>query len=244
VPTVGDRVAQTVVTLAVTRKRCWERAWVLEYDIRGLFDNIDHGCFSKHCVIIAMSGGYSTGRPALSPVLANLFLHYALDHWLATHYPSVPFCRYADDGTLHCRTETEALQMREQVAARLRDCGLEMHPGKTRVVYCKDSNRIGSYENVQFDFIGYTFRPRFAQSRVGKRSTAFSPAMSRSSAKAIRQTVRSWRLSLRSDASLDDLEELIGMAGAVGEVADFVDDEDVGTRVMGEFYFFAGRASS
>jgi RNA-directed DNA polymerase len=148
--------------------------------------------------------GTPQGGP-LSPVLANLFLHYALDHWLATHHPSVPFCRYADDGILHCRSESEANQMREHVAERLRDCRLELHPDKTRVVYCKDSNRIGSYEHVQFDFLGYTFRPRFAQSRVGARFTAFTPALSRSSATAIRQTVRQWRLNLRSDASLEEL---------------------------------------
>jgi RNA-directed DNA polymerase len=257
VPTVSDRIAQTAVTLllepilepvfhddsygyrrgksahdalAVTRKRCWERAWVLEYDIRGLFDNIDHGLLLKalrhHCderwvlllverwLTAPLQGpdgkqdprrvGTPQGGP-LSPVLANLFLHYALDHWLATHHPSVPFCRYADDGILHCRNESEANQMREHVAARLRDCGLELHPDKTRVVYCKDSNRSGSYEHVQFDFLGYTFRPRFAQSRVGKRFTAFTPAMSRSSATAIRQTVRQWRCNLRSDASLETL---------------------------------------
>ena len=257
VPTVGDRVAQTVVTLvlepmlepvfhddsygyrhgksahdalAVTRKRCWECDWVLEYDIRGLFDNIDHTLLLKalrhHCderwvlllverwLTAPLQGrdgrqdprivGTPQGGP-LSPVLANLFLHYALDHWLTTHHPSVPFCRYADDGILHCRTETEAIQMREHVAARLRDCGLEMHPDKTRVVYCKDSNRIGSYENVQFDFLGYTFRPRFAQSRAGKRFTTFSPAMSRLSVTSIRQTVRGWRLNLKSDVSLEML---------------------------------------
>jgi RNA-directed DNA polymerase len=257
VPTVGDRIAQTAVTLvlepllepvfhddsygyrrgksahdalAVTRKRCWERAWVLEYDIRGLFDNIDHGLLLKalrhHCeeqwvlllverwLTAPLQGrdgkqdprtvGTPQGGP-LSPVLANLFLHYALDHWLATHHPSVPFCRYADDGILHCRSESEANQMREHVAERLRDCRLELHPDKTRVVYCKDSNRIGSYEHVQFDFLGYTFRPRFAQSRVGARFTAFTPALSRSSATAIRQTVRQWRLNLRSDASLEEL---------------------------------------
>ena len=93
------------------------------------------------------------------PVLANLFLHYALDHWLATHHPSVPFCRYADDGILHCQERGRSERMREQVDERLRDCGLELHPEKTRVVYCKDSNRSGTYEHVQFDFLGYTFRP-------------------------------------------------------------------------------------
>ena len=182
VPTVSDRIAQTVVTLvlepllepvfhtdsygyrpgrsahdalAVTRKRCWQRDWVLEYDIRGLFDNINHQLLLKalrhHCderwvllhverwltVPIVGKDGQATARTVgtpqggpLSPILANLFLHYALDHWLVRHHPDIPFCRYADDGILHCRSEAEAVRMREQLAARLQDCGLEMHPEK------------------------------------------------------------------------------------------------------------------
>ena len=195
VPTVGDRIAQTAVTLvlepelegvfhddsygyrpgrsahdalAVTRRRCWERDWVLEYDIRGLFDNIDHElllkALRKHCdqrwvlllverwLTAPMRGQDGSERERstpqggpLSPVLANLFLHYALDRWLATHHPDIPFCRYADDGILHCRTEDEANRMREHLDARLRTVGLELHPDKTRVVYCKDSNRAGNH---------------------------------------------------------------------------------------------------
>jgi len=90
----------------------------------------------------------------LSPVLANLFLHYALDRWLATNHPSVPFCRYADDGILHCRSEVEAKAMREHLNARLGEVGLELHPEKTRVVYCKDRDRTGTAENIAFDFLG------------------------------------------------------------------------------------------
>jgi len=257
VPTVSDRIAQAAVTLVlepilepvfhedsygyrpgrsahdaltVTRKRCWERDWVLEYDIRGLFDNIDHQLLLKalrhHCderwILLLVErwltapmqgvegtrGSRTVGTPQggpLSPVLSNLFLHYALDHWLVTYHPTIPFCRYADDGILHCNSRAEANTMREHLEARLRDCSLELHPEKTRVVYCKDSNRKGSDENVQFDFLGYTFRPRLAQSRVGNRFTAFTPAMSRTAAKAIRQRVRRWRVSLRSDASIEEL---------------------------------------
>lgn len=257
VPTVSDRIAQTAVTLllepelesvfhedsygyrpgksahealAVTRRRCWERDWVLEYDVRGLFDNIDHSLLLKalrhHCderwvlllverwLTAPMQGadgkldsrtvGTPQGGP-LSPVLSNLFLHYALDHWLATHHPTVPFCRYADDGIVHCQSEAEAILMHEHLDARLRQVGLELHPEKTRVVYCKDSNRTKDHENVQFDFLGYTFRPRSAWSRAGRRFTSFSPAISRSAATAIRQTVRGWRLRLKSSASLEDL---------------------------------------
>ncbi len=260
VPTVSDRIAQTVVTLllepvlepvfhddsygyrpgksahdalAVTRKRCWERDWVLEYDIRGLFDNIDHGLLLKalrhHCderwvllyverwltapmqgengTLKARKVGTPQGGP-LSPVLANLFLHYALDRWLSVHHRDVPFCRYADDGILHCRSEVEANALREQLGARLRDCGLEMHPGKTRVVYCKDSRRTGTYEHIKFDFLGYTFRPRRIVDRNGRVRAGFTPAVSRQAMTAMRQSMRRWRLKLRSELSLEDLARL------------------------------------
>lgn len=253
VPTVGDRIAQTVATLvlepllepvfhtdsygyrprksahdalAVTRKRCWQWDWVLEYDIRGLFDNIDHKLLLKalrhHCderwvllhverwLTAPMLGkdGKTTARTVgtpqggpLSPILANLFLHYALDHWLVRHHPGIPFCRYADDGILHCRNEAEAVWMREQLAVRLWDCGLEMHPGKTRIVYCKDSRRTQNYEHVQFDFLGYTFRPRRVVDRQGHIHTGFTPAVSRQSMTAMRQSLRHCRLHLRSELS-------------------------------------------
>ena len=257
VPTVGDRIAQTVVTLvlepllepvfhadsygyrpgrsahdalAVTRKRCWQRDWVLEYDIRGLFDNIDHQLLLKalrhHCderwvllhverwltVPIVGKDGQATARTVgtpqggpLSPILANLFLHYALDHWLVRHHPDIPFCRYADDGILHCRSEVEAVRMREQLAARLQDCGLEMHPEKTRIVYCKDSRRTKNYEHIQFDFLGYTFRPRRVVDRQGRIRTGFTPAVSRQSMTAMRQSLRHCRLQLRSELSPEQL---------------------------------------
>ena len=188
---------------------------MLEYDIRGLFDKIDHALLAKalrhHCdekwILLLVErwltapmhgvegthGSRTVGTPQggpLSPILGDLLLHYVLDRWLVTHHPSIAFRRYADDGILHCTSEGEAKRMREYLDARLRECGLELHPEKTRVVYCKDSNGKGSYENVQFDFLGYTFRPRLAQSRIGKRFTAFSPAMSRLAAKAIQQRVR------------------------------------------------------
>ena len=127
--------------------------------------------------------GTPLGGP-LSPILANLFLHYALDYWLVRHHPSIPFCRYADDGILHCRNEAEAVRMREQLAARLRDCGLEMHPEKTRIVYCKDSRRTQNAEHIQFDFLGYTFRPRRVVDRQGRVRTGFTPAVSRVSTTA------------------------------------------------------------
>ena len=119
-----------------------------------------------------------TSRPQ-SPVLANLFLHYALDRWLTVHHKDIPFCRYADDGILHCRSEAEAHYLRERLAARLRDGGLEMHPTKTRVVYCKDRKRTETHEHIQFDFLGYIFRPRRTVSRNGRPLLGFTPAVSR-----------------------------------------------------------------
>lgn len=261
VPTVSDRIAQTVVTmtlepilepvfhddsygyrrgksahdaLAVTRKRCWERDWVLEYDIRGLFDHIDHTLLMKalrhHCqdrwVLLCVerwltapmqsrdgtqesrSVGTPQGGP-LSPVLANLFLHYALDRWLTVNHKDIPFCRYADDGILHCRSEDEAHYLRERLALRLRDCGLEMHPTKTRVVYCKDSRRTETHEQIQFDFLGYTFRPRRTVSRNGRPLLGFTPAVSRQAMTAMRQSIRRWHLTHRSELSLDQLAQVL-----------------------------------
>jgi RNA-directed DNA polymerase len=261
VPTVGDRIAQTAAAmvlepvlepvfhadsygyrpgksahdaLAVTRQRCWQFDWVLEYDIRALFDEIDHSLLLKalhhHCnerwvllhverwltapiqgpdgVASARTKGVPQGGP-LSPILANLFLHYALDHWLERHHPDIPFCRYADDGILHCKTETQAQRLREQLAERLKDCGLEMHPQKTRIVYCTDSRRTQAHEHIQFDFLGYTFRPRRVASRHGQIFTGFTPAVSRQAMKAMRQSLRQRRVFKHSELSLEQLAELL-----------------------------------
>ena len=257
VPTVADRIAQTVVTLtlepllephfhedsygyrrgksahqalAVTRKRCWDNDWVLEYDIRGLFDNIDHDLLLKalrHHVsdrwvllyvqrwltapmqnrdgsLSMRDRGTPQGGP-LSPVLANLFLHYALDRWLSTTHKHIPFCRYADDGILHCRSKSQAVYLRKQLAIRLDRCGLELHPDKTRIVYCKDANRTKQHEVIAFDFLGFTFRPRRSINRHGVVFLCFSPSASRESLKAMRQKVRRWRLHLKSETSLEGL---------------------------------------
>ena len=256
VPTVSDRIAQTAVVLAlepeleqvfhpdsygyrpgksahdalaVTRRRCWRRNWVLEYDIRGLFDNINHELLLRalrhHCkqrwillhverwlkAPIQQEDGTETVRTVgtpqggpLSPLLANLFLHYALDHWLSRHHPEIEFCRYADDGVLHCRSEAEAVAMRAHLAARLQECGLELHPSKTRVVYCKDSSRQENYPVIQFDFLGYTFRPRRVI-RHGKVRTGFNPAVSRAALKSMRQALRGSGIFRRTQIAITDL---------------------------------------
>jgi RNA-directed DNA polymerase len=146
----------------------------------------------------------------VSPLLANLFLHYTFDWWMETHFPKLPFCRYADDGLVHCRSLKQAQFVRKMLAKRLESCGLELHPDKTKVVYCQDIHRQEEYEHIQFDFLGYTFRPRRSKDRFGRVFVNFTPAMSRVAGKEIRQTVRSWRLQLKSDKSIEDLSKMFG----------------------------------
>lgn len=256
VPTVADRVAQTAVKLwieprleavfdrdsygyrpgrsaldavAEVRRRCWRYDWVVEFDIKGLFDNIDHELLMravcKHCperwvrlyierwlkAPLATEGKQierTCGTPqggVVSPLLANLFLHYAMDRWIRSQLRGVQYCRYADDGVIHCRSEAQAKQAVEQLAQRLRQCGLELHPQKTRIVYCKDVRRTGRYANVAFTFLGYTFQPRKAVSKEGKVYVNFSAAVSREAMRAMCQRVRSWHLQLKSDQELSDL---------------------------------------
>jgi RNA-directed DNA polymerase len=143
-----------------------------------------------------------------SPLLANLFLHYAFDRWLAANYPQVVFERYADDVIVHCRTEREALTMRKAIAERLQNCGLELHPEKTKIVYCKDDDRRRTYLNEKFDFLGYTFRARSSMNRKGQYFVNFSPAISVKAAQAIRTEVRSWKLPQRSDKAIEDLSRM------------------------------------
>ena len=261
VPTVADRVAQTVVKMvldpllepvfdrdsygyrpgrsaldavALVRRRSWEYDWVVEFDIKGLFDNIDHELLlravRKHCsnpwVLlyierwlkapmevegrrVARERGSPQGG-VVSPLLANLFLHYALDVWLRRHLRSVRFCRYADDGIIHCRSEAQALRVLRKLAERLGQCGLELHPEKTRIVYCQDVNRKAVYPVVQFTFLGYTFRPRKAVDKHGRVYVNFSPGVSREALTAMRQTVRSWHLQLKCDKELSDLANMFG----------------------------------
>ncbi len=141
----------------------------------------------------------------VSPLLANLFLHYVFDHWMQRKYSHVPFERYADDAVCHCRTESLAKQLKADLELRFGECGLELHPGKTKIVYCKDEDRKGDYTVMQFDFLGYTFRPRLSRNRRGKFFENFAPAISNKAAKAIRQKVRSWNWQLRPGDKLEDL---------------------------------------
>ncbi len=262
VPTVADRVAQTVVKLvlepvlepvfdrdsfgyrpgrsaldavALVRRRSWKYDWVVEFDIKGLFDNIDHELLlravRKHCntpwvllyierwlmvpmeteekARVARQRGTPQGG-VVSPLLANLFLHYALDAWMRREMRSVRFCRYADDGVVHCKSEVQARLVLRKLGARLRECGLELHPEKTRIVYCQDVNRQATYPMTQFTFLGYTFRPRKAVDKYGRVYVNFSPGVSREALKTMRQTVRGWHLQLRCDKELRDLSNIFG----------------------------------
>lgn len=258
IPTVGDRIAQMVVKLefeptvephflpnsygyrprksaldaiGITRERCWRYNWVLEFDIKGLFDNISHELLLKavykHTDVpwvrlyigrwltapMQMPSGEQISRDKgtpqggiVSPILANLFLHYAFDKWLKKHYPNTLWCRYADDGLIHCHSETEAQHMLAVLKQRFQDCGLELHPVKTKIVYCKDDSRKGQYENTSFDFLGYTFRRRLCKSR--KRNSLFvnfTPAVSKEALKSMRLKVRKLRVRMRTELNIAQL---------------------------------------
>lgn len=141
----------------------------------------------------------------ISPLLANLFLHYGFDRWMRQTYPDAPFERYADDGVVHCRTEAEAQLMMKAIGQRLAECGLELHPEKTKIVYCKDGQRKLDYPTVTFYFLGYSFQPRQAMSRRGKLFLNFSPAVSAKAAKSIRSTIRSWKIHRWTQLSIEEI---------------------------------------
>jgi RNA-directed DNA polymerase len=215
------------------RRRCWQYDWVVDIGIKGFFDSIDHKLLlravRKHTTCpwvllyierwlmapVMMEDGNlvqrDRGTPqggVISPLLANLFLHYVFDVWLKRACPGVPFERYADDIICLCRTEHEALALRQVLDRRFTECGLLLHPEKTKVVYCKDTNRKGEHEIIQFDFLGYSFRPRLAKWRGGLFGVSFLPAASPKALKARRQAIRGWSLQTRSDKALDDLARM------------------------------------
>jgi RNA-directed DNA polymerase len=152
--------------------------------------------------------GRERGTPqggGISPLLANLFLHYAFDLWMHRNFPDILFERYADDAICHCRTDGQATALRTALETRFAECVLTLHPEKTKIVYCKDESRRENHPSFKFDFLGYTFRPRVVSKRAGGMGVSFSPAVSTKALTAIRQTVRSWSMHRRSDKTLDDL---------------------------------------
>ena len=142
---------------------------------------------------------------AISPLLVNMFMHYALDAWMVRTFPAVQFERYSDDVIVHARSERHARLLWAAIAKRLAECGLELNERKTRVVYCKDADRRGSYEHTSFDFLSYTFRPRLSKNRFGKHFVNFSPAVSSETKTRLRREMRRWGVARRSDKSLTDL---------------------------------------
>ena len=256
IPTVADRVAQMVVkqhiepsleavfhadsygyrrnrcahdAIESTRQRCWRFDWVVDLDIKGFFDSIDHGlmmrALRKHVeepwvllyverwlkAPVQSPDGQTINRDrgtpqggVISPLLANLFLHYAFDRWVERHL-KIPFERYADDIVCHCRTKVAAERVKAALEQRLGECGLRMHPDKTRIVYCKDSNRQGSHPDIQFNFLGFCFRPRMAKNRQGEIYTRFLPAVSSESLRRMRERIRSWRIHKHALLPLSDI---------------------------------------
>ena len=259
VPTVADRIAQTVVRLylepnvepvfhpdsygyrprksaldavAACRQRCWRADWVIDMDIRAFFDTVpwdlvlkavarhispDQGWILLYVgrwlkaplqqadgTLVARDRGTPQGS-AISPLLANLFMHYAFDAWMAREFPGVRFERYCDDAVVHCASEQQACQVRDAIAGRLAEVGLELHPGKTRIVYCQDDDRRDDHEVTSFVFLGYEFRPRLAKNKYGKHFVSFLPAVSKEAIKAMGAEIRSWHWAKRSDKSLGDL---------------------------------------
>jgi RNA-directed DNA polymerase len=144
----------------------------------------------------------------VSPLLANLFLHYAFDVWVKRELPQVPFCRYADDGLLHCRTKRQAEYVMAKIAARFKECKLEIHPDKSKIVYCKDRNRTENHPIIQFDFLGYTFRPRKCVDNKSVIHPNYLPAISSNAKKAIHATMRSWHVQLKTDKELNDIANM------------------------------------
>jgi len=216
------------------RGNCWKYDWVLDMDIKAFFDSIDHELMmlavEKHapekwiriyirrwleCPIQLESGemeNRSCGTPQggeISPLIANLYLHYAFDHWMKQNSPGIPFIRYADDIVCHCRTRDEAEKLWENLRERLGHCKLQLHPVKTKLVYCKDNKRKGDYPLTRFDFLGFSFQGRTVQDRQGKLFTGFNPGVSRKSLKRMNESIRELNINRRTQSTMSELAEMI-----------------------------------
>ena len=260
IPTVEDRVAQMVAKIyfepkvekifhedsygyrpnksaiqavGTLRERCWRKDWVVDFDIKGLFDNIRHDYLiemvkrhtNEQWIILyierwlktpfKMQDGTIVERTAgtpqggvISPVLANLFMHYVFDDFMSKEFPTIQWVRYADDGVLNCVSLKQAKYIIKVLDKRFKIFGLELNLEKTKIVYCKDDNRKGNYENTKFDFLGYTFRLRGAKDKFGTLFNSFLPAMSDKAQKEIRKEIRSWKVQLKVDKTLQDIANM------------------------------------
>ena len=230
----GYRLGKSAIeAIETARQRCWRFDWALDLDIKAFFDEIDHKLLMRavrthtdcrwlllyierwlkalaqleNGTLVSRDKGSPQGS-VISPLLANLFLHYAFDEWMRRNHSSIPFERYADDILVHCKSEGQARWIKSAIEKRLQQCRLQLHPQKTKIVYCKDSSRRGNYSNEKFDFLGYTFRPRLSKSRKGEFFVNFSPAVGDEAAKSMRRVVRGWRIHRMSDKSIEDLSRI------------------------------------
>jgi len=259
IPTIDDRIAQmtakilvepkidpffhvdsygyrpnksAIDAVGIARKRCWKYDYVIDLDIKGMFDNIDHELLMKAVrkhvkepwillyierwlkapfqtetgETIPRIGGTPQGG-VISPILANLFMHYAFDLWLTRNHDKNPFERYADDTVVHCRTEQEANQLLVDIDARLKECKLELHPTKTKIVYCQDKERKKQYPNTAFDFLGYTFRKVLIKDRLGRLQMNFIASVSKKAGQALKDKVRSLEIHKRTGSKIDMIAE-------------------------------------
>lgn len=263
IPTVLDRIAQMTARLYLepildpcfhpdsygyrpnksahqavgkARERCWKYDFVIDLDIKGFFDNIDHELLLKALDMhkpaawvrlyaerwlktpVRKPDGTMENRTAgtpqggvISPLLANLFLHYAIDKWMLRNHGNVPFERYADDIVIHCCSYEQAQRLLKEIIERLNQCKLRVHPEKTKIVYCKDQRRRGEYQNIEFDFLGFTFRPRRTKARSGRIFLGFNPAISTKSKKAIRDTIRGWKIHRRTGSDLQAIATAVNI---------------------------------
>jgi RNA-directed DNA polymerase len=261
IPTVADRIAQMVVKIYLepsiephfhsdsygyrpgksaiqavgkARELCWQNDWVLDLDIKGFFDNLDHEItmtlVRKHTdskwillyierwlkapaqledgTVCDRNKGTPQGG-VISPLLANLYLHYAFDDWMQKNYPTIPLERYADDIILHCRSEKQAHWLKARIKERLAEFKLELHPKKTKIVYCKDGKRKGNYKNEKFVFLGFEFRPRKAKSKYGNLFLGFNPAVSKGAIKGMYQEIRDWQIQKKTSRTLHSIARYI-----------------------------------
>ncbi len=261
IPTVADRIAQMVVKIYLepsmephfhadsygyrpgksaiqavgkARELCWRNDWVLDLDIKGFFDNLDHEItmmlVRKHTdskwitlyverwlkapaqledgTLCERIKGTPQGG-VISPLLANLYLHYAFDKWMQENYPTIPFERYADDIIVHCRSEKQAYWLKARIKERLAEFKLELHPKKTKIVYCKDGKRKGKYKNGKFVFLGFEFRSRKAKSRYGESFLGFNPAVSKEAIKGMYQKIRGVQIQRHTNITLENIAHKI-----------------------------------
>ena len=261
IPTISDRIAQMIARMYLepkvepifhkdsygyrvnksaidavgkVRERCWRYDYVIEFDIKGLFDNIDHELLMKAVElhteekwmklyirrwltapfvtkkgrVIERNSGTPQGG-VISPVLANIFLHYVFDIWMERNYPMAPFARYADDAVIHCKSEKQAKEIKEALTLRMKQCKLELHPDKTRIIYCKDKDRTKDYPITQFDFLGYTYRAVYIKCRDGKLRNNFIASASQKACKSLRNKIKEMELHKMTGSNINIIAKII-----------------------------------